>query len=149
MSLGTKAYVIDQRQLSVDADEGRLVVDRGRNQAELRRLGAPAQAVKLAPMVSQVEPNGTQDGPAAFDMPTRMATIQVDGEAAAVVWIAGLPNPYAMERLDSQTRSQLQTALAGLPGLPIDVQARHKGGQLRWFVTSLQPDVVARDVFAP
>ncbi len=141
VALGRRTYALSGSRLGVDADEGRLLIDRATDSGHLLR-GTERLPVKLAALVATEEPPATVDGPQAFGMATRKATLTVGGGSTRVIWISGWPNIYALERLDSQSRSPLHRALASLPGLPIDVEAHHKGGRMRWRVVECSPGPV-------
>jgi len=141
VTLGRRTYALSGSRLGVDADEGRLVIDRATDSGHLQR-GTERIPVKLAALVPMEEPAATVDGPQAFGAATRQATLTVGSESMRVIWIPGWPNIYALERLDSQSRSPLHRALATLPGLPIDVEAHHKGGRMRWRVVECRPGPV-------
>ncbi len=141
VTLSRQPYVVQGNRLAVDADEGRLLVDRDANTGFLQR-GTERLPVKLAALPTATEPADSQAGPDAFGQPTRQATIVLGGESASVTWIPGWPNIYALERLDAQSRSPLHRAVAGLPGLPVDIIAEHKGGRMRWHVVACTPGVV-------
>jgi hypothetical protein len=146
VSLGRKTYVVSGQRLAVDADEGRILVDREAGTATIIR-GSERTSVKLAPIPPAVTPASVSVGPDAFGSATEQATIDIAGEPAQVIWAASLPNIYAQERLDSQSRSRLQSALAELPGLPIEVDIHHKGGRLHWRVISCTPGAVSPTAF--
>jgi len=141
VTLSRQPYVVRGNRLAVDADEGRLLVDRVANTGFLQR-GSERLPVKLAPLPTAAEPADTQAGPNAFGQATRQATIVLGGESASVTWIPGWPNIYALERLDAQSRSPLHRAVASLPGMPVDIIAEHKGGRMRWRVVTCIPGPV-------
>lgn len=141
VGLGSETFQIDGQHLAQDADQGRLIVDRQAQTGHVVRAGTTT-AVKLAALPPTAEPEGTTDGPVWRGHATRQATVAVVDNPVRVVWVPGLPNTYALCRLDSQTSSKLHGFLATLPGLPIDVESDYKGGRLRWRVVDLAPGAV-------
>lgn len=147
VSLGRDRYALDGTMLAMDAELGSLLIDRQAGTGRLIR-GNERNVVKIAPLVEAVEPPGAVNGPAFQGHATRTVTVDVAGSPARLVWAPGLPNIYALSRIDSQVRSKLHSVLAALPGLPVEVESQHKGGRLRWRVVELRPGPVEASVFS-
>lgn len=135
VTLGRTSYAVRGQRVAADGDEARVVGD---GVAGTAVVVAPGKREKVTLVKTPIKPPAdAAAGTPVGGIATVRGTFTIGGDTCVATYAPDLPNVYALTRVPAQGSDSLSAALAGLPGLPLEVERRTARGVQRWTVQKL------------